>query len=114
LKYTHKNIRSGEEQNKLKNDKTVKEEPNPLPKPDPLHDTPAVQEVPTKPPKLVRQTSIMQAVITPDMVRDHRKQMIIDRINLRQNKMVNLFVNRIFVVTKILIHYIYIAIMPVK
>ena len=91
MKYTHKNTCTGEEHNKLKNDEAVKAEP----KPEPLHATPSVQEVPTKPPKLVRQPSIMQAVITPDMMRDHRKQMIIDRINLRQDKMKNLLVNSI-------------------
>ena len=89
MKYTHKTTCIGEERNKLKTE--VKQEPKPLP----LHDTPSVQEVPTKPPKLVRQTSIMQAVITPDMMSDHRKQMIIDRMNLRQDKMKNVFVNRI-------------------
>ena len=94
LKYTHKNTRVGE----LKNDKTVKEEPKPepkpLPKPEPLHDIEEVL-VPIKPPKLVRQTSIMQSVITPDMMRGHRKQMIIDRMNWRQDKMKNLFANSI-------------------
>ena len=92
MKYTHKNTCIGEEQNKLKNDKTVREEPTPLPKPETIRD---IEEVPKKQPQLVRQTSIMQPMITPDMMRDHRKQMIIDRINLRQDKMKNLFANSI-------------------
>jgi hypothetical protein len=61
-------------------------------KPETIRD---IEEVPTKPPKLVRQISIAPSVITQDMVRDHRKQMIIDRMNLRQDEMKNLFANRI-------------------
>ena len=83
MKYTHKNTCSGEEQNYP----VVK-----VPKPETIRD---IEEVPTKPPKLVRQISIAPSVITQDMVRDHRKQMIIDRINLRQDKMKNLVANSI-------------------
>ena len=68
-------------------DKVVK-----VPKPETIRDS---EEVPTKQPQLVKPVKIIQAVITPDMMRDHRKKMIIDRINLRQDKMKNLFVNSI-------------------
>ena len=92
MKYTHKNTCIGEEQNKLKNDKTVREEPKPLPRPETITD---IEEVPIKQPQLVRPVKNIQSVITPDMMRDHRKQMIIDLINLRQDKMKNLFANSI-------------------
>ena len=92
MKYTHKNTCIGEEQNKLKTEVKQEEKVVKVPKPEPVHD---IEEVPTKQPKLVRPVKIMQAVITQDMVRDHRKQMIIDRINLRQDKMKNLFANSI-------------------
>ena len=92
MKYTHKNICSGEEQNKLKT--KVKQDENVVgaPKPETIID---IEEVPTKQPKLVRPVKTIQAVITPDMMRGHRKQMIIDRINLRQDEMKNLFANSI-------------------
>ena len=92
MKYTHKNICIGEEQNKLKTEAKQEEKVVEVVKPETIRD---IQEVPTKPPKLVKQISIAQSVITPDMMRDHRKQMIIDRINLRQDKMKNLFANSI-------------------
>ena len=92
MKYTHKNTCIGEEQNKLKNDKTVREEPKPLPRPETIID---IEEVPITQPQLVRPVKIIQSVITSDMMRDHRKQMIIDRINLRPDKMNNLFANNI-------------------
>ena len=95
LKYSHKNICSGEEQNKLKNDKTVKAETKPLPKPEPVPD---IEEVPPpKPPKLVRQLSVIpeKVAITPEMMREHRQQIMRDRMQLRQNKMNNLFANNI-------------------
>jgi hypothetical protein len=96
MKYTHKNTCIGEEQNKLKTEVKQEEKVVKVPKPETIRD---IEEVPTKQPQLVRQTSIMQpspiGVITPDMMRDHRKQMIIDRINLRQDKMKNLFANSI-------------------
>ena len=92
LKYTHTNTCSGEEQNKTKTEVKQDEKVVKVPKPETIRD---IEEVPTKQPKLVRQTSIIQPVITPDMMRDHRKQMIIDRINLRQDEMKNLFANSI-------------------
>ena len=93
LKYSHKNTCSGEEKNQLKKEK-------PLPKPEPIHD---IEEVPVDPtggrmhtvprPKLV---AIPEKVaITPEMMREHRQQMMRDRINLRQDKMKNLFNNSI-------------------
>ena len=93
LKYTHKNTCSGEENNKLK--KEMKNEPKPLPKPEPVRD---IEEVPTKPQKLVRQlTSIIpeKITITPEIMREHRQQMMRERLQLRQEKMNNLFANSI-------------------
>ena len=92
LKYTHQNTCGGEEQNKLKTEVKQEEKVVKVPKKEPVHD---IEEVPTKQPKLVRQISIAPSVITQDMGRDHRKQMIIDRINLRQDKMKNLFASSI-------------------
>ena len=92
MKYTHKNTCIGEEQNKLKTEVKQEEKVVKVPKPETIRD---IEEVPTKQPQLVRQTSIMQPMITPDMMRDHRQQMIIDRINLRQDRMKNLFANSI-------------------
>ena len=92
MKYTHKNTCSGEEQNKLKTEVKQEEKVVKVPKPETIRD---IEEVPTKQPQLVRPVKTIQAVITPDMMRDHRKQMIIDRINLRQDKMKNLFANSI-------------------
>ena len=92
MKYTHKNTCVGEERNKLKTEVKQEEKVVKTPKPETIRD---IEEVPTKQPQLVRQISIAQSVITPDMMRDHRKQMIIDRINLRQDKMKNLFANSI-------------------
>ena len=87
MKYTHENTCSGEEQNKLKTEMKQEEKVVKVPKPETIRDT--------KQPQLVRPVKSIQAVITPDMMRDHRKQMIIDRINLRQDKMKNLFANSI-------------------
>ena len=92
MKYTHKNTCIGEEQNKLKTEVKQKEKVVEVVKPEPVHD---IEEVPIKQPQLVRPVKIIQSVITRDMMRDHRKQMIIDRINLRQDKMKNLFANSI-------------------
>ena len=92
MKYTHKNTCSGEEQNKLKTEVKVEEKVVNVPKPETIID---IEEVPIKQPQLVRPLKIIQSVITPDMMRDHRKRMIIDRINLRQDKMKNLFANSI-------------------
>ena len=92
MKYAHQNMCSGEEKNKLKKEVKQEEKVVKVPNPDPLHD---IEEVPTKQPQLVRPVKNIQAVITPDMMRDHRKQMIIDRMNLRRDKLKNLFANRI-------------------
>ena len=70
--------------------KIVKAEPKPLPKPEPVHD---IEEVPR--PKLVRQPSIMpeKITITPEMMREHRQEIMRERIQSRENKMGNLFAN---------------------
>ena len=100
LKYSHKNTCSGEEKNKLKKEK-------PLPKPEvsrvaatdtavggvvPAHD---IEEVPQ--PKLVRSTSIMPEKVptTNEIMREYRQRMMRERIQLRQDKMKNLFANSI-------------------
>ena len=72
--------------------KSVKAEPKPLPKPEPVHD---IEEVPR--PKLVRQSSIMpeKISITPEIMREHRQQIMRERIQSRQDKMKNLFANSI-------------------
>ena len=70
----------------------------PLPKPEPVHD---IEEVPSKPhpkpPKLVRQLSVIpeRVAITPEIMREHRQQIMRDRIQLRQDKTKNLFANSI-------------------
>ena len=92
MKYTHKNTCIGEEQNKLKTEVKQEEKVVKVTKPETIRD---IEEVPTKQPQLVRPVKFIQSVITPDMMRDHRKQMIIDRINLRQDKLKNLFANSI-------------------
>jgi uncharacterized C2H2 Zn-finger protein len=93
-KYIHKNTCSGEEQNKTKTE--VKQEENvvKLPKIEYIRD---IGESLTKPPKLVRPPSIIpeKITITPEMMREHRQKMMRDRINLRQDKMKNLFANSI-------------------
>ena len=77
-----------------------------VPKPEPVHDTPSVQEVPVEnpirsavvsPPKLVRQLSVIpeRVAITPEIMREHRQQIMRERIQLRQDKMKNLFANSI-------------------
>ena len=68
-----------------------------VPKPEPVHDTPSVQEVPSKPPKLVRQLSVIpeRVAITPEIMREHRQQIMRERIQLRQDTMKNLFANSI-------------------
>ena len=93
LKYSHKNTCSGEEKNQLKKEK-------PLPKPEPIHD---IEEVPVPTggkmhtvPRPKYLAAIPEKVaITPEMMREHRQQMMRDRINLRQDKMKNLFNNSI-------------------
>ena len=115
LKYSHKNTCSGEEKNQLKKEK-------PLPKPEvsrvaatdtavggvvPAHD---IEEVPQ--PKLVRSTSIIPerevghgvttdtavGSVVPtasEIMREYRQKMMKERIQLRQDKMKNLFANSI-------------------
>ena len=92
LKYSHKNTCSGEEKNKLK--KEVKQDEKPLPKQETVRD---IEEVPLKPPKLVRQSNIMpeKISITPEIMREHRQQIMRERIQFRQDKMKNLFANSI-------------------
>ena len=82
--------------NKLKKEVKPEERVVKVPKPEPVHDTLSVQEVP-KPPKLVRQLSVIpeKVAITPEMVREHRQQIMGERIQLRQDKMKNLFANSI-------------------
>ena len=97
IKYSHKSTCSGEEKNKLKKEgqSTKQEEKNvKVPIPEPLHD---IEEVPLKPPKLVRPLSVIpeKVAITPEMMRDHRQQIMRERIQLRQDKMKNLFANSI-------------------
>ena len=70
----------------------------PLPKPEPVQDIEEVPSKPTpKPPKLVRQLSVIpeKVAITLEMMRDHRQQIMRERIQLRQDKMKNLFANSI-------------------
>ena len=86
LKYSHKNTCSGEEKNQLKKEK-------PLPKPEPVH---VIEEVPQ--PKLVRSTSIIMPEKVPttnEIMREYRQRMMRERIQLRQDKMKNLFANSI-------------------
>ena len=74
-----------------------------VPKPEPVHDT---EEVPVEnpirsavvsPPKLVRQLSVIpeKVAITPEMMREHRQQIVRERIQLRQDRMKHLFANSI-------------------
>ena len=85
LKYSHKNTCSGEEKNKLKKEK-------PLPKPEPVHD---IEEVPQ--PKLVKSMPIIpeREPTTAEIMREYRQKMMKERIQLRQDKMKNLFANSI-------------------
>ena len=94
LKYSHKNTCSGEEKNKLKKEVKQDETVVKVPKPEPVHD---IEEVPPKPPKLVRNLSVIpeKISITPEIMREHRQQMMRERIQLRQDKMKNLFTNSI-------------------
>ena len=87
LKYSHKNTCSGEEKNKLKKEK-------PLPKHELVHD---IEEVPPKLPKPVIHKNVIpeKITITPDMIKEHRQQIMLNRIQLRQDKMKNLFANSI-------------------
>ena len=68
-----------------------------IPKPEPIHDAYDVPPKPPKPPKLVRHMNVIpeQTTITPDMIREHRQQIMRERIQLRQDKMKNLFANSI-------------------
>ena len=94
LKYSHKNTCSGEE----KNVKTVPI-PEPVkikktvPKPEPVEDIEDIKQQP----KLNRTMSILpdKITITPDMIREHRKQIVLERIQMRQDNMKNLFANSI-------------------
>ena len=85
LKYSHKNTCSGEEKNKLKKEK-------PLPKPEPVHD---IEEVPQ--PKLVKSMPIIpeREPTTAEIMREYRQKMMKERLQLRQDKMKNLFANSI-------------------
>ena len=109
LKYSHKKTCPGEEHNKIKKEEPIPEpipepvqeaelpleqtkpkpkpkskpKPKPKPKPEPKYDEEPVQE----PPK--------QITITPDMIREHRKQMMFERIKTRQDKLSILFANSI-------------------
>ena len=92
LKYSHKKTCSGEESNQKK---IVKEEP--------LPEKPAVvvndiKETPKQEaPKLTRTKSIIpeKIQITPEMMKEHRQNMIRERLELRQNNMKRLFANSI-------------------
>ena len=92
LKYSHKKTCSGEECNQKK---IVKEEP--------LPEKPAVvvndiDETPKQEaPKLTRTKSIIpeKIQITPEMIKEHRQNMIRERLELRQNNMKRLFANSI-------------------
>ena len=95
LKYSHKNTCSGEEQNKKKT----------LPKPEPVKiEKPKTKSEPVQdiedikqPPKLNRTMSILpdKIIITPEMIREHRQQIMRERTQLRQDNMKNLFANSI-------------------
>ena len=95
LKYSHKNTCSGEEQNKKKT----------LPKPEPVKiEKPKTKSEPVQdiedikqPPKLNRTMSILpdKITITPEMIREHRQQIMRERTQLRQDNMKNLFANSI-------------------
>ena len=89
LKYSHKNTCSGEEKNQLKKEKPLPKQP---PKPEPVHD---IEEVPQ--PKLVRSISVMpeKEPTTAEIMREYRQRMMRERIQLRQDKMKNLFANSI-------------------
>ena len=92
LKYSHKNTCSGEEQNKKKT----------LPKPEPVKiEKPKTKSEPVQdiedikqPPKLNR-TMPDKIIITPEMMREHRQQIMRERTQLRQDNMKNLFANSI-------------------
>ena len=93
LKYSHKQTCSGEESNQKK---IVKEEP--------LPEKPAVvvndiDETPKQEaPKISRTKSIMipeKIQITPEMIKEHRQNMMKERLQLRQNNMKRLFANSI-------------------
>ena len=90
LKYSHKNTCSGEE----RNEKTLPAKiEKPLPKPEPVQDIEDIKQ----PPKLNRTMSILpdKIIITPEMMREHRQQIMRERTQLRQNAMRNLFDNSI-------------------
>ena len=99
LKYSHKNTCSGEEKNQLKKEKPLPKQPILLGE-QPIHD---IEEVPVPTggrmhtvPRPKYLAAIPEKVaITPEMMREHRQQMMRDRINLRQDKMKNLFNNSI-------------------
>jgi len=95
LKYTHKNTCSGEEKNKLKKEVKQEEIVVKIPIPEPVHD---IEEAPIpKPPKLVKHMNVIpeSRTITPEMMREHRQQIVRERIQLRQDQMKNLFANSI-------------------
>ena len=95
LKYSHKNTCSGEEQN---NKKTL-----PIPGPakieKPKTKSELVQDIEDikQSPKLNRTIGILpdKITITPEMMREHRQQIMRERTQLRQNAMKNLFDNSI-------------------
>ena len=90
LKYSHKKTCSGEESNQKK---IVKEEP--LPEKPVINN---IEETPKQePPKLTRTKSIIpeKIQITPEMIKEHRQNMMKERLQLRQNNMQRLFANSI-------------------
>ena len=89
LKYSHKKTCDGED--KPKPTKPIKK----VSIPD-IEEVP--QEIPKEVPKLVRTISRIAHVtqqLTPEMMREHRNQMITERIKMRSDKMTSLFSNSI-------------------
>ena len=93
LKYSHKKTCSGEECNQKK---IVKEEPLPEKPAAVVND---IDETPKQEaPKISRTKSIMipeKIQITPEMMKEHRQNMMKERLQLRQNNMKRLFANSI-------------------
>lgn len=107
LKYSHKKTCKGEENNKK--NVTEKQEPEVHEKKSEVHEKKPevnkkqaivindIEDVPQKPPKIVRQQSVIQQQVmtTPEMMKEHRKQIMRERMQLRQERMNNLFANSI-------------------
>ena len=90
LKYSHKNTCSGEE----RNEKTLPAKiEKPLPKPEPVQDIEDIKQ----PPKLLITKSILpdKITITAEMIREHRKQIILEKMQMRQENMKKIFANSI-------------------